>query len=176
MNIAHGLSVNILHLWYISDAFMTHAWYIYSKLERKRLQCTGSLIVTNCFLLDLFKISLVNIWNHSLETNGISWNAAIRCNNNNGSFIFNQADFQPFLHHVRLKPDLQSGQTFDENLFWKLSHWLTIIQRLHEWWQLVTISIKLSRSVLMSKTTTVIKWNRKKTVLLINLKIRRPVF
>ena len=35
-----------------------------------------------------------------LETNGISSNTAIRCNNNNGSFIFIYAHFQSFLHHV----------------------------------------------------------------------------
>ena len=31
------LLMDFLSICYISDAFMTHAWYIYSKLERKRL-------------------------------------------------------------------------------------------------------------------------------------------
>ena len=29
MSIAHGRSFNMLHLWYISDAFMIHIWYIH---------------------------------------------------------------------------------------------------------------------------------------------------
>ena len=34
--------------------------------------------------------------NQGLETNWISWNSAIRCNNNNGRFIFDHAHFSHF--------------------------------------------------------------------------------
>ena len=35
INISHGLSFNMLHLSYISCAFMIHTWYIHYKFERK---------------------------------------------------------------------------------------------------------------------------------------------
>ena len=50
MNIAHGLSVNMLHLLYISDAFMIHTCYIHSKLEQKRLYYINAISVRTNFL------------------------------------------------------------------------------------------------------------------------------
>ena len=113
-----------------------------------------------------------------LETNWISWNTAIRCNNNNGSFIFSHAQFQLFLHDVWLEPDLHSdhvvkvnrSQIFSPHDFWLkfvLEAVISINNYISEASWVMTISYdqywseQMSRSIEISKTTTVIKWNIK---------------
>ena len=68
-----------------------------------------TLNILNCKLVEsiyIFAKVKVGI-TQGLETNGISWNTAIRCNNNNGRFIFNPAQ----THHSTMSDfelDLES--------------------------------------------------------------------
>ena len=98
-----------------------------------------------------FEIHSVHHLRQGLDTNGISWNTVMRCNNNDGSFIFNRTH----LHYSimsELEPGLESDHVVYKinisQIFWLI--WLlmkiclkgiisiTIFERLHEWWQSVT--------------------------------------
>ena len=96
-------------------------------------------------------VGMLHGTNQGLERNWISWSTAIRCNNNNGRFIFNRTQ----THHSTIS-DLQPDVEFDHvvykinvsQIFWLLMKIClkgisinNIFQKLYEWWQLVTTRV-----------------------------------
>ena len=113
---------------------------------------------------DLLSTPITFSCTQGLETNGIYWNTAIRCNNNNGSFIFN-----PALHHYELKSDHVVYKINTSKIFWSVWFLMKIfakgvisINYISEASWVMTISDNRGPS---DQTITVIKWNIKSFVI-----------